>query len=46
MVNKRQKKGKPSWQKGYEAMLERIGYTQEVEDTIADRRAGQGCRYH
>jgi hypothetical protein len=34
------KKGdKEAWRKGYERMLDQIGYTQEVEDTIADLRA-------
>jgi hypothetical protein len=36
------KKGeKEAWRKGYEKMLDEIGYTQEVEETIAEFRAAE-----
>jgi hypothetical protein len=35
----KKKSDKEAWRKGYERMLDQIGYTQEVEDTIADLHA-------
>jgi hypothetical protein len=35
----KKKSNKEAWRKGYERMLDQIGYTEEVEDTIADLRA-------
>ena len=37
----RKKGNKEAWRKGYEKMLDQIGYTQEVEDTIAEFREAE-----